>query len=46
MFQIYLINDKNIAVNTSCIASNCVGPDATCCDCNLLKIDAVGKDSI
>lgn len=46
MFQVFSIGNENIAINTSCTKHKCDGEKTMCCDCEYVKIDAVGVDAI
>lgn len=46
MFQVFSIWNENLAINTSCTKHKCGGEKTICCDCEYVKIDAVGVDAI
>lgn len=46
MFQVMSIGNENIAINMSCTKHKCDREETICCDCNYVKIDAVGIDAI
>lgn len=46
MFQVFSIWNENLAINTSCTKHKCDGEETMCCDCEYVKIDAVGVDAI